>query len=185
MKRIRDDKRFVQRWRKRTKTKLVDAFGDICCLCGETFELELYDFHHIVPENKKFKLSTGNCISWDTIKEEAKKCVMLCSNCHRKVEYGYSKVPENSLKFDENKIRLTVEKEVLPIYSNNPCPICGKQVLYRKTYCSQLCSQKSRRKVKDRPSKDELLKIVCVEGLEGTGRLFGVTGNSIRKWLKK
>ena len=45
----------------------------------------VFQFHHSDRENKKFtisnKLSDGN---WEEIKKEAEKCVLLCSNCHRK-----------------------------------------------------------------------------------------------------
>lgn len=187
MHRIKDGKRFVKHWRKRTKIKLVEAFGNICCVCGQSFEPELYDFHHINPENKKFNISNSysTCASWSLIVEEAKKCVMLCSNCHRLVEYGYTNLPINTLKFDETKITTTVERELLPKYARAPCPICGNKVLYCNTYCCHECAQKAHRKVKDRPSHEDLILLVSEQGFEAVGRLFGVTGNAVKKWLKQ
>lgn len=38
------------------------------------------------------------------------------------------------------------------------------------------------RKVKERPERSELLKLIYEHGFEGTGRLFDVTGGSIKKW---
>ena len=41
----------------------------------------------------------------------------------------------------------------------------------------------SRRKI-DRPPFDELKKLINEIGLEGVGRKYGVSGNSIKKWIK-
>lgn len=40
------------------------------------------------------------------------------------------------------------------------------------------------RKVQDRPPQEELQKLIAEHGYRGTGKLFGVTDNAIRKWLK-
>lgn len=72
--------------RKRVKIALVEAFGHKCCCCGLIDDPVLYDFHHLNPENKKFSLSNPNTRSKVAYAEEAKKCIMVCSNCHRKIE---------------------------------------------------------------------------------------------------
>lgn len=53
-----------------------------CALCNEK-EICCLDFHHL--HNKKFLLSRNEITCIKKIKEELKKCVCLCSNCHRKV----------------------------------------------------------------------------------------------------
>jgi len=65
------------------KQKLVDHFGDKCDDCGGTFPVCCYDFHHINPSTKEFEIAPRMNAAWDTILTEAKKCVMICSNCHR------------------------------------------------------------------------------------------------------
>lgn len=68
---------------------------------------------------------------------------------------------------------------------NNYCITCHKnKVFYKDSECRE-CSSLKRRKIKDRPNKDELVKLVDKFGLEGVGRKYGVTGNAIKKWLKK
>jgi len=56
-----------------------------CSVCGEDDERCL-DLHHRNPDEKLFSLHLGNQgrskSSWRT---EAKKCVVLCANCHRKL----------------------------------------------------------------------------------------------------
>jgi hypothetical protein len=45
-------------------------------------------FHHVDPSKKSFAVSTASGKSLDTFREEAKKCVLLCANCHGEVETG-------------------------------------------------------------------------------------------------
>jgi hypothetical protein len=46
-------------------------------------------FHHLDPAQKAFALSVrGLVYSIDALREEARKCVLLCSNCHAEVEAG-------------------------------------------------------------------------------------------------
>lgn len=58
--------------------------GSVCERCGLK-DIEILQFHHINPENKKFNLSESyNIISYDALKIEADKCELLCPNCHAK-----------------------------------------------------------------------------------------------------
>jgi len=64
------------------------------------------------------------------------------------------------------------------------CQFCGKEYNgVGKKFCSYKCSSKSNRIV-ERPTKEEILKIAEEIGYSATGRLFGVSDNAIRKWLK-
>jgi len=56
--------------------------GGKCSMCGYNKCIDALDFHHINPLNKK-KLSKHP--TYEKLKEEVKKCVLLCSNCHREV----------------------------------------------------------------------------------------------------
>jgi hypothetical protein len=71
------------------KRRLVEMFGGKCRLCGYRTYVGALDFHHVDPSKKKFTLSVrGLCYSWETVVAEAKKCVLLCKNCHAEVENG-------------------------------------------------------------------------------------------------
>ena len=71
--------------RKKLKASAVEYKGSVCFDCGLVSEyLSLFDFHHIDPTKKDFSLSVeGRSKSWDTVRKELDKCVMLCANCHR------------------------------------------------------------------------------------------------------
>lgn len=81
----------VTQCRRKSKAKLVAAFGGCCALCGYDKCQQALQFHHLKPDEKLFNIShKGMCRSWDKMLEEAKKCVLLCANCHAEVENGIS-----------------------------------------------------------------------------------------------
>lgn len=176
----------VKAWRKRTKSRMVSSFGAECGRCKNQFPPELYDFHHLDPSTKKFNLGAvrASARSWSSIVEELKKCVMLCANCHRGVETGLYSIPKDAKRFDE--FYTEYKAPILGTYAEHNCPVCGSdKVLRNNTYCSNKCSGIAKRKKKNRPSAEELKKMVKSKGWEGTGRMFGVTGNAVRKWINK
>jgi hypothetical protein len=84
---------WVIRSRIEKKKKLVKLFGGKCRICGYNKYTGSLDFHHLNPKNKSFALSVrGLCYSWDTVAKEAKKCIILCKNCHAEVEGGIVKL---------------------------------------------------------------------------------------------
>lgn len=93
----------VKEWRKNTKIKLAEGFGSKCSCCGLVDDPIIYDFHHIDVEGKEFQLSC-TVMSWENLIKEAKKCVMLCSHCHRKVHFKNLKI-ENPILFDESLVK--------------------------------------------------------------------------------
>lgn len=61
-------------------------FGEKCADCGLKSSSENYiafDFHHLKPRDKETELSDAHDISDARFWAEIKKCVLLCSNCHR------------------------------------------------------------------------------------------------------
>ena len=87
----------ASRWvidsRIKKKTELVKIFGGKCKICGYNQYIGSLDFHHVNPATKKFALSVkGLCYAWKDILREAKKCVLLCKNCHTEIENGVIKL---------------------------------------------------------------------------------------------
>ena len=67
------------------KQKCVTYKEDICFDCREKFPHYIYDFHHLDPKEKDFKISSLKSLSmpWTKLKAELDKCVLLCAHCHR------------------------------------------------------------------------------------------------------
>lgn len=70
-------------WYQTLKSKLK------CNNCEES-HIACLDFHHINDINKELAIATMVAItkSKETILKEIQKCIVLCSNCHRKLHYN-------------------------------------------------------------------------------------------------
>jgi hypothetical protein len=79
----------VTRRRKRLKEILVSEAGGACAECGYSRSFAALHFHHLDPAEKRFSLAgRGITRSLEEARKEARKCVLLCSNCHAEVEVG-------------------------------------------------------------------------------------------------
>jgi helix-turn-helix protein len=75
--------------RRRVKEILVAEAGGRCAICGFDAYAGALQFHHRDPGAKAFEVSRqGITRSLLRLREEAKKCVLLCANCHAMVEAG-------------------------------------------------------------------------------------------------
>lgn len=77
-------------WAKKSKEKRRNRFIEYkstlsCEICGED-HIACIDFHHIDPSEKERNINK----LWacpNILKEELKKCIPLCANCHRKLHW--------------------------------------------------------------------------------------------------
>jgi transposase-like protein len=84
----------VSERRRRMKQILVDESGGGCALCGYAECIGVLQFHHVDPATKRFGLGReGVTRSLQRARAEARKCVLLCANCHAEVELGYRELP--------------------------------------------------------------------------------------------
>jgi hypothetical protein len=85
----------VAQRRRRVKQMLVDEAGGRCRLCGYDRCVAALQFHHVDPAEKLFGLgSKGVTRGIEFAREEARKCVLLCANCHAEVEGGFVRLEE-------------------------------------------------------------------------------------------
>ena len=69
--------------RYQKKAELVKMLGGKCSECGYDKSIRALSFHHLDPATKQFDISNGHLLKeWDIVVEEAKKCKLLCLNCH-------------------------------------------------------------------------------------------------------
>lgn len=64
-----------------------------CKFCSEK-ESCCLDFHHLDPSKKDFEIGRIHSKNLDYIKKEASKCIVVCSNCHRKIHAGIIQLVE-------------------------------------------------------------------------------------------
>ena len=79
----------VMKRRRAVRAQIVREAGGRCVACGYGAYLGALQFHHLDPTEKHFALSgRGMTRSLERLRAEAKKCVLLCANCHAEVEGG-------------------------------------------------------------------------------------------------
>lgn len=81
----------VAKRRRRVKQTLVEEAGGKCVICGYNRCVAALEFHHRDPDTKSFGLAhRGVTLGIDRVREEAKKCALLCANCNAEVEAGFT-----------------------------------------------------------------------------------------------
>ena len=99
----------VKDWRVRTKERMVKSMGGCCQICGYKKSNRALEFHHIDPSKKEYAFGDirSSIKGWKIISEELKKCILLCSNCHKEVEDGLTILPDQYAKYDSS-----IEEEI-------------------------------------------------------------------------
>lgn len=54
-----------------------------CERCGYSRSTAALDFHHLGDKDQTVSRLVLDCRSFDVIREEISKCIVLCANCHR------------------------------------------------------------------------------------------------------
>jgi len=69
--------------------RYINSKKNHCEECGED-HIACLDFHHKDRNEKTFDMihALNYCVSIKNIQKEIDKCVVLCSNCHRKLHYN-------------------------------------------------------------------------------------------------
>ncbi len=73
---IKVNKEFFKKYKKLLK----------CSKCGDN-RWYVIDFHHIKDKGYEVSYMVKSGFSLNKIKEEIRKCIPLCSNCHRELHY--------------------------------------------------------------------------------------------------
>lgn len=175
-------------WRKTVKHRIVEAFGGKCVCCGKSFEDCCYDLHHINPEEKEFQISCHNfngAKSWFKIRDELRKCNLVCSNCHRLIHAGLIENPtisyfnEDYYEWDLTKYK-QIGQDLKPIDTTKTtvCPQCGGVKCLKADVCVK-CAAKNKEQFEI--SREELKNLIRVMPFTTIGKMFNVTDNAIRK----
>ena len=84
--------------RRKNKETLVQEHGGSCAICGYGKSNRALHFHHLDPETKSFSVGfKGRTSGIDKMRDEAKKCLLVCSNCHCEIEDGITTIPDGRL----------------------------------------------------------------------------------------
>ena len=76
----------VHKRRKKIRKMAIEYKGGQCEVCGYSHCIEALEFHHVNSNGKDFSISSkGYTRSWQKVKEELAKCMLVCANCHREI----------------------------------------------------------------------------------------------------
>lgn len=83
--------------RAKDKEQILMYRGTYCYACKLEYDGTngaVFELHHVNPKNKLFNVGTNAVVAhtWEEIKAEADKCVVLCANCHR-LHHNTDQVP--------------------------------------------------------------------------------------------
>lgn len=91
------------------KKGILDSLKSVgCAVCGEKDTVCL-DFHHYDPKEKEFNMSSALTKPYYKMIEEAAKCIVTCSNCHRKIHAGLISLDEFLPKHEYEYRKLLVQ----------------------------------------------------------------------------
>jgi DNA-binding protein Fis len=178
----------VSRKRKKLKKDLVEYKGGKCERCGYNKCVAAMDFHHKDPSQKDFALSkNGHTRSWVSLKQEADKCELVCSNCHREIHEELNGYKDKRKDIKKQTYKNTSKNSYISrtknIKKHNLCLMCNIAT-YNEYYCSDKCCKLAKRKV-DRPTKEQLIEILKDNNWTKTAKMFGVSDIAVRKWAKQ
>jgi hypothetical protein len=76
----------VSNRRDKLKLMAIEYKGGECQKCGYNKCNRALAFHHLDPTQKDFGLAkSGLTRSWEKMKEELDKCILVCHNCHAEI----------------------------------------------------------------------------------------------------
>lgn len=152
----------------------------------EQFYIE--KFASLVPNGYNQKLSNekGSVISQVLTKsqvDEIKILLMTTSMTQTDIskKYGVSQVAISDINLGHSWLQQDL---IYPLQKSKAkkyyCLDCGKEISKKANYCVE-CAHKHQRHV-ERPSRDELKKLIREESFLSIGKKYNVTDNAIRKW---
>lgn len=161
-----------QKYRQvKMKSKAIEYKGGKCEQCGYDKNKDVLEFHHKNPQEKEFSISAKFNRSWESIKEELDKCVMLCANCHREIHSAEHR-------------QTTVEE-----YEKWINPISEKVLKKRKVTALKQKALRDSRDKKIEERKDKIINSNIDFSRYGWAKqleqVLGIKSAAIVRWIKK
>ena len=146
----------VSEKRRKNKLMLIEYKGGKCEICGYNKCVDALEFHHVDPTEKEIPIGSGNIKSFEKLKHEVDKCILVCSNCHKEL---HSKIND-----EIQKKKLTEEEHNIENYRSS-----GK---------------KAKLKIIDKISKDKILGLLKNNTQKQIAEKYGISVSTIKRILK-
>jgi hypothetical protein len=94
---------YSRKYLDKLKLKAMEYAGKKCQKCGYDKCFRALHFHHIDPKSKEFAIFEGRpgykkTRSWEKLKVEIDKCILLCSNCHMELHNEDEKIIHSEIE---------------------------------------------------------------------------------------
>lgn len=148
---------------------MVASMGGACQICGYSRCNDALEFHHLDPTSKEFSFGElrSNPRRIGELLRELKKCILLCSICHKEVHAGLAEVPKTYAKINPNIFGWYETENGFERLINDKIKVVNVN------------------KLKFEISPEELVQLMKTNSLVAIGKMFGVSDNAIRKRAKK
>ncbi len=168
---------------KLLKKQALEYKGNKCSICGYAKNEAALEFHHIDPTEKDFQISKRYNYSWNKIKDELDKCILLCANCHREVHNKNNKTLEEYQKW------ITPQKELDKKYKEHQTKKQNTITYIANKYNTDIDTLNKSHffaRKKDRPIYEDFCKSLeeCNNNYSAMGRKYNVSSTAIKKWEK-
>lgn len=195
-----EDKRKI--WRYLVRKRAVEALGGKCINCGIKFNNpSLFDFHHM-KGTKEFTIGQVNITSpkkWLTIRDELKKCCLLCPNCHRGYHYGEINIEFKNQYFNEDyydweitdyklceiteDFKIQNKCKNIKRYNREEyiCPICLGPKSFGSDLCHRCLIESKRKKI---PSREDLINLIKDFPINKAAKKYNISDTAFRNWLE-
>lgn len=77
-----------RRRRRKIQDQILEYKGGGCQICRYDRCKRALSYHHLDPSQKDFTIGSAECRSWDSIRAELDKCILVCNNCHMEIHEG-------------------------------------------------------------------------------------------------
>lgn len=160
-----------------------------CSICNYSKHIEVAHIKSINFYSEDTLLSTIN---------DPSNLTLLCPNCHWEFDHNMlnnqiktvKDLIDNNILEDINQNKTKLQKKFYKEHKRTReeslCPHC-KNIFIKNNcnqkYCSYNCSHTASRKT-ERPSKEQLEQEIKTTSFLQLGKKYGVSDNTIRKWVK-
>lgn len=165
--------------------------GGKCSICDYDDCVGALDLHHIDPSKKEFSFSGNYCLSWKSLREEVKKCVLLCANCHKMYHHNC----EDNFCKHNNIINVQLQEYNIPEKSPiSEYEIDGrsKDPMYKRIYGTKQEYVKQR-KLENLEANKNKVKQVLESGIDfnkfgwktKVSKIIGITPQRTKQWMER